>query len=66
MEKKYYFITNKYLADTMSYLLQERYYKLDNKDYKDRKIYSFVNTAKFREVLTLVQKIKNENKKDSL
>ncbi|NMF04338.1 hypothetical protein ACUH7Y_24975 [Clostridium beijerinckii] len=60
--KEYYFITNKFLAMTMSYLLQEKYYQFEHKDYADRKVYSFKDTAKFREVLTLVQNIKNENK----
>lgn len=52
--KKYYVLDNKYMADAISYLLGRRYYIFNDKYNKDKKIYSFKDDMRFREVLTLV------------
>ncbi|OSA91016.1 UNVERIFIED_ORG: hypothetical protein B2H93_14760 [Clostridium botulinum] len=60
-EKEYYSINSPSLAKTLSYLLQENPKIFDDTRVgsKGKKVYNFKNTKRFKEVLTMVNKIKN-------
>ena len=58
MEKQYYPIRNKNLAITISWLLGEDFLTFDDKFNEGKKYYSFRNTEKFQEILTLVSEIR--------
>lgn len=56
MNKDYYAVRKKYLANALAYL-GYRYYRLDNgKDI----VYSFKDTKEFREALTGLMQLKKE------
>lgn len=58
--KDYYFITNKFLATTIAYLLQVKFYKFQDTE-TSQTFYSFKNTPEFKEILTLINKVKKKN-----
>lgn len=58
-KSKYYVVKNKNLAITISYLLNTPFYTYDDLYEKGKKIYSFEDTVKFREILTLVMNTRN-------
>ena len=59
-ESKYYVMTNKFMADAISYILGESYYIFNDRFNKGKKVYSFKDDTKFREVLTLVSNARNK------
>ncbi|NSB12101.1 hypothetical protein [Clostridium beijerinckii] len=61
MRKDYYIINNKNLAITISTLLNEDFYTFDdNREGREgKKCYSFKNTDRFREILSLVNNTRN-------
>jgi len=61
MNKDFYIINNKNLAITISTLLNEDFYVFDDKrkGHEDKKCYSFKNTNRFKEILTLVNSTRN-------
>jgi hypothetical protein len=64
MNKEYYAIENKNLAITLSYMLGEDFYTYDDtrKNREGKKLYSFRNTDRFKEIMKLVFDVKNNNK----
>ena len=61
MKNKYYIMKNKNMAITISFLLNKPFYTFDDRFEKGKKVYSFEDNEKFREILTLVSKIRTEN-----
>lgn len=63
IHKDFYVINNKNLAITISTLLNEDFLVFDDKreGYEGKKCYSFKNTDKFREVLTMVNNTRKNN-----
>lgn len=61
MNKDYYIINNKNLAICLSVLLNEDFYTFDDKrkGKEGKKCYSFKNTNRFRGILTLINKTRN-------
>jgi len=61
MNKNFYVINNKNLAICLSVLLSEDFYTFDDKreGHEGKKCYSFKNTNRFREILTLVNNTRN-------
>ena len=60
--KEYYFITNKFLATTIAYLVQVKFYKFEDAE-TGQTFYSFRNNTEFKNMLTLIQKVKKKNVK---
>ncbi|MBP1889786.1 hypothetical protein J2Z53_001369 [Clostridium moniliforme] len=60
-KKKYYVLKNKNMAITISFLLNKPFYTFDDRFNEGKKVYSFEDDDKFREILTLVSKIRTEN-----
>ena len=58
---KYYFMKNKNMAITISFLLGRSFYTFDDRFNEGRKVYSFIDDDKFREILTLVSNLRNSN-----
>ncbi|AMN35502.1 hypothetical protein N2W42_001349 [Clostridium perfringens] len=61
-KSRYYKIDNKNMAIALSFLLNREFYTFDDKFREGKEIYSFVDDAKFREVLTLACNIRRNNK----
>ncbi|EPB8168461.1 hypothetical protein [Clostridium perfringens] len=61
MYKKYYVMKNKNMAIAVSFLLGKPFYTFDDRFNKGKKVYSFEDNDKFREILTLVSTIRNAN-----
>lgn len=61
MIRDFYIINNKNLAITISTLLGEDFYTFDDnrEGRKGNKCYSFKNTDRFREILTLINNTRN-------
>lgn len=61
MQKDFYVINNKNLAICLSTLLKEDFFTFDDKrqGHEGKKCYSFRNTDRFREILTLVNGIRS-------
>lgn len=60
MNKDYYIIENKGLAIAISYLISEDFYTFNDKFCKDRKLYSFIKTDKFKKALDILPKLRKE------
>lgn len=58
---KYYIMKNKNMAITISFLLNKPFFTFDDRFEEGKKVYSFEDNDKFREILTLVSKLRNEN-----
>lgn len=60
-EKEFYIIRNKNLAITISYLLNENFYTFDDTrvGMEGKKIYSFKNSNKLKNILNMIFDIKN-------
>lgn len=58
---KYYVMKNKNMAITISFLLGRSFYTFDDRFNEGRKVYSFIDDDKFREILTLVSNLRNSN-----
>lgn len=63
MDKEFYVINNKNLAICLSVLLNEDFYTFNDrrKGYEGKKCYSFKNTDKFKEILTMVNNTRKNN-----
>lgn len=59
-ERKYYWITDKYLADCIKYISHENYFTYDDRYNKGEKIYSFKNTFKVKKALEIILNTKQE------
>lgn len=57
MEKKYYHVNKKYMADALNYL-GFRYYIFSN--YQNETVYSFIDDDKFRIALTGLTQLRNQ------
>lgn len=58
---KYYIMKNKNMAITISFLLGRSFYTFDDRFNEGKKVYSFIDDDKFREILTLVSNVRNFN-----
>lgn len=62
--KEYYFIKdNKAMAMGLAYMLNENFFIFDDRFDKDKKVYSFKNTNKFKVALDLMVNFRKENLK---
>lgn len=57
---KTYIIENKNLALAISYIISEDFYTFDDRYNEGKKIYSFLKTKKFEEVLTIMTNLKKQ------
>ncbi|HII4449382.1 TPA: hypothetical protein ACY4RW_001281 [Clostridium perfringens] len=62
-KSRYYIIDNKNMAITLGFLLNREFYRYDDRFNEGKKVYSFVDDAKFREALTIVSDFKRKNNK---
>lgn len=62
IDKKYYIISNKALAITISYIIGEDFYTFDDRFNEYKKVYSFNNTFKFKQALTKINELKKQFK----
>lgn len=62
VESKYYVMKNKNFAITVSYLLNRPFYTFDDRFEEGKKVYSFLDDEKFREILTLTSNTRSKNK----
>lgn len=63
-DSKYYIVENKALATAIAFISGQTYYTFDDRYCKDRKLYSFLKTKKFEDILTTIINLKkqyNEN-----
>jgi hypothetical protein len=60
MESKTYIVKNKNLALAISYIINQDFYTYDDRFNEGKKVYSFIKTKKFEDVLTLVTNLKKE------
>lgn len=61
--KKYYIVTNRDMATTLSMLTGQRPYIYPDKFDDTRSVFSFINDCKFKEIFDLVNKLIEENRK---
>lgn len=61
-KSKYYIIDSKNMAIGLSWLLHRDFFTFDDSRNEGKKVYGFVDDAKFREVLTLACDIRRNNK----
>lgn len=60
MNKSYYKIRNKFLANSLSWITGQSYYVIDDKDDSNNKAYSFEQTDKLMEALTIMNDTKRK------
>lgn len=60
MKNKTYIVENKNLALAISYIINENFYTFDDRYNEGKKIYSFLKTEKFEEVLTIMTNLKKQ------
>jgi hypothetical protein len=58
--KEYYIIKDQGLAKAISYITNEDFYTYDDRYYKDKKVYSFKYTDKFKKALELLPTLRKE------
>lgn len=59
-KQEYVLIRDQGLATTLSYLTNEKYFIFDDKFEKDKKVYSFVKTEKFKKALELIPSLRKQ------
>lgn len=57
---KYYIISNKALALAIAYTTGEKFYTYDDKFNEGKKIYSFINSDKFKEAYQIINDLKKK------
>ena len=62
MSDKVYIIESKALAIAISFIIDEDFYTYDDRYVKDKKIYSFLKTEKFKKALKTILDLKDEFK----
>lgn len=62
---KTYIVKNKNLALAISYIINEDFYTYEDKYNEGKKIYSFLKTQKFEEVLTIMTNLKKQYSKNN-
>ena len=62
MDKKYYVVNSKRLADAILWCSGIRYYTYESTKYEGSKEFSFEDSPLFREVLTKLMDIQNQYK----
>ena len=60
MNKKYYIIKKRSLAEAINFLTGQRYYKWDNYNNEEKDVYSFEITDKFMKALNELTRLKKE------
>lgn len=59
--KEYYIISKKSLAITIAFLSCENFEEIPDRFNEGKSCYKFKNTEKFKEILTLINKIRKSN-----
>ncbi|MBY6838797.1 hypothetical protein [Clostridium botulinum] len=57
---KYYIVNDKGLAIALSYVINEDFFTYDDKHCKDKKVYSFKYTDKFKRALQLLPNLRKD------
>lgn len=60
MNINYYIIKDKGLATAISYIINEDFYTYDDRYIKDKKVYSFKYTEKFKKALEILPELRKD------